>query len=325
VVVVVGAGLAGGLLALALARQGRSVTLVAAAAGSGTPPATALSYGGVLGRTGARQWRRLQASHGPLGWRRCGLRRYGGPWPWQALPMPFSRVDAPALLAALPSAWAAAGVRRLEATVEQLLPVGASDAPRWQLRLRTTSGAAQELTAQQVVLAAGAGSAALWPSLRPRLQISWAGVLTLPAAAGPNPWLTAVRRGQVVLPQRFQRTDLERRGQPGDWCVDAGLAPWGGGALLGQINWLPTAANAAPPSWLEERLRQGLAQLDPALGRLDAAFQQVPVAFSRQGSPWLGPVPDAAGLWACCGFSGPFGQLPAAVEQLAAIIDTTTP
>ncbi|MEB3265045.1 MAG: FAD-dependent oxidoreductase [Cyanobacteriota bacterium] len=313
--VVVGAGLAGGLLALALARQGQGVTLVAPAACDQLTP-TALSYGGVLGSGGRRQWQRLQASHGALGWSRCGLRRHGGRWPQQALTWPFSRVDAPSLQAALPGAWAAAGVRRLEARVLELGPTGGR--PGWRLRL---DAAPVTLDADQVVLAAGAASGALWPALNTRLRTSWAGVLTLADVQGPSPWLAQVRRGRLVLPHRFGRAGLERSGAAGDWCVDAGLAPWGRGAVLGQVSWLPAAPDQSPPAWLEQRLRQGLAELDPALGRMEAPFQLVPVSFCRDGQPWLGPVPGAAGLWACCGFSGPFGNLPAAVERLAAIID----
>lgn len=313
-VAVVGAGLAGGLLALALARLGRRVTLVAPAAATDGELATALSYGGVLGRRGARQWRRLEAAHGPLGWRRCGLRLHGGPWPLSQVAWPFSRVDTPTLMAALPAAWAAAGVRRLQARVTTLLTGEGPGRPRWRLGLAT--GVA-ELGAHQVVLAAGAASGGLWPALAERLRISWAGVLTLPRPLGPSPWLAEVARGRLVLPHRFRRGGLERDPQPGHWCVDAGLAPWGAGAVLGQISWLPAADGADPPTWLEHRLRQGLASLDPALGKVAAPFRQVPVAFCRDGQPWLGPVPGAAGLWACCGFSGPFGSLPGAVAQLA--------
>lgn len=72
-IAVIGAGLAGSLLCLALARRGASVLLLDPALGS-TPGlnATALSYGGVVGRGPARHWRRLERSHGPLGWRRGG-------------------------------------------------------------------------------------------------------------------------------------------------------------------------------------------------------------------------------------------------------------
>ena len=78
-VLLLGAGLAGGLLALALAHRGARVTLAgepAAALG-----ATAISYGGVpwwggdadpLGRlqvAAPAAWRALEARHGDLGWR----------------------------------------------------------------------------------------------------------------------------------------------------------------------------------------------------------------------------------------------------------------
>ncbi|MFM9110143.1 MAG: lycopene cyclase family protein, partial [Prochlorococcaceae cyanobacterium] len=121
-VAVVGAGLAGGLLALALRRHGLAVTLVAPAAAGDAALATALSYGGVPGRGGERMWRELERRHGPLGWHACGLKLHGGSPLLAGLVLPCGRVDARTLLAALPGAWARAGVVRLEATVEGLAP-----------------------------------------------------------------------------------------------------------------------------------------------------------------------------------------------------------
>ena len=115
-VVVVGAGLTGGLIALALARLGLTVIQVAppsqepdssvigacdtgtcangtSAAGisatgacaAGTS-ATALSYGSLsLGATG-RAWRNLERLHGPLGWTSCGLKLHDRGWLGRRLP-----------------------------------------------------------------------------------------------------------------------------------------------------------------------------------------------------------------------------------------------
>jgi len=84
-IVVVGAGLAGSLLALALARRGTSVALV----GSAHPSATVLSYGGLPG-SALRSWRRLERWHGPLGYADAGQCWRSDPW-WELdSPRPWS-------------------------------------------------------------------------------------------------------------------------------------------------------------------------------------------------------------------------------------------
>jgi glycine/D-amino acid oxidase-like deaminating enzyme len=134
-VVVVGAGLTGGLIALALARLGLTVIQVAppsqepdanvaGANATGTSAtgtsATALSYGSLsLGTTG-RAWRNLERLHGPLGWTSCGLKLHDRGWLGRRLTLPASRVDGPTLMAALPRALAAAGVQQRPAHVQGL-------------------------------------------------------------------------------------------------------------------------------------------------------------------------------------------------------------
>ncbi|MFO0136822.1 MAG: hypothetical protein ACK535_02185, partial [Cyanobacteriota bacterium] len=144
-VVVVGAGLTGGLIALALARLGLTVIQVAppsqepessatgasatGACATGTSAkgtsaagtsATALSYGSLsLGTTG-RAWRNLERLHGPLGWTSCGLKLHDRGWLGRRLTLPASRVDGPTLMAALPRALAAAGVQQQPALVQGL-------------------------------------------------------------------------------------------------------------------------------------------------------------------------------------------------------------
>jgi len=139
-VVVVGAGLTGGLIALALARLGLTVIQVAppsqepdssvtcasapGACDTGTcangTSATALSYGSLsLGATG-RAWRNLERLHGPLGWTSCGLKLHDRGWLGRRLTLPASRVDGPTLMAALPRALAAAGVQQRPALVQGL-------------------------------------------------------------------------------------------------------------------------------------------------------------------------------------------------------------
>lgn len=248
-VVVVGAGLTGGLIALALARLGLTVIQVAPpnqepeASATGTSAtgtsatgtsanstsATGLSYGSLsLGTTG-RAWRNLERLHGPLGWTACGLKLHDRGWLGRRLTLPASRVDGPTLMAALPRALAATGVQQRPALV-QGLEAGATGGWRLQLLDLPPPNQRQEpqgepplgvpllgvpplgasiLEARQVVLAAGAGCLDLWPPLARQLGISWAGVLALATNPGNNPWLGQVAKGRLVLNQQEQRLGLE--------------------------------------------------------------------------------------------------------------------
>jgi len=333
-VVVVGGGLASVLVALALIRRGLAVTLVAPADEPAACPgsATSLSYGAMLGFGARRHWRHLEACHGPMGFAPRGLvlHSWGG-WldqlPPAALallsaPLPVGQVDSARFAAALPGVLAAAGVNQLDARVLNLQPRPGGG---WILRLAGLDPSpSASLESSRVVLAAGAFCRSLWPALTPNLRHSWAGALIVTDLADGNPWLEQVRSGRVVQPRAWRRPALEARSAAltqEAWIVDAGLAPWGSGALLGQITLVPAGpAGLEPPdpAQMEQRLRQGLARLDPALARLDGDYRQVPVAFCADGRPLVGPVAAAPGLWSFAGFSGPFGTAPALAEQLAA-------
>ena len=338
-IVVVGAGLAGSLLALALARRGASVALV----GSAHPSATSLSYGGLPG-SAQRSWRRLERWHGPLGLRRSRLVLHSWPGPlrrlpaWmQALPtapLPFARVDAPTLAAALSGALERAGVLRWQGTVSRIEPrpgvgwwaIGGDGVP---IGLGSESGASRDSRGNpQLVLAAGAANRNLWPDLPDRLRYSWAGVIELDPSAldheqRQQPWLQPVLRGRIVQPLRLRRPPLEAGAgalSEERWIVDAGLAPSGDRILLGQITLV--GANADParppdPVAMEARLRAGLQELDPQLATLPGTYRQVPVSFCLGGSPLAGPVQNSQGLWVFSGFSGAFAVVPLLAEALA--------
>ena len=134
---VIGAGLAGWLVALALARRGAAVTLFGTVADS----ATAHSYGGLLGRAAARDWRELERRHGPLGWTPARLVLHGWPAPldrlppgWQGLAswaVSCSRLSIPTLMAALPAVAQRRGIAWRPETVVALQPEGSG----WLLRL----------------------------------------------------------------------------------------------------------------------------------------------------------------------------------------------
>lgn len=359
-VVVVGAGLTGGLIALALARLGLTVIQVAPpsqepeASATGTSAtgtsanstsATGLSYGSLsLGTTG-RAWRNLERLHGPLGWTACGLKLHDRGWLGRRLTLPASRVDGPTLMAALPRALAAAGVQQRPALV-QGLEAGATGGWRLQLSDLPPSNQRQEpqgepplgvlplgasiLEARQVVLAAGAGCLDLWPPLARQLGISWAGVLALATNPGNNPWLGQVAKGRLVLNQQEQRLGLEDQAgwlAEERWIVDASAAPWGPkGVLVGQISLvrpLEGTRQAPDPAKMEQRLRQGLQGWDPQLAALVGTYRQIPVAFGLQGRALVGPVPGAPGLWTFTGFRSPFSTAPLHAAQLAQSLAAT--
>jgi len=336
---VVGAGLAGSLLALALARRGQSVGLV----GSAHPSATVLSYGSLPG-SALRGWRQLERWHGPLGLRRSRLVLHGWPGPlrllpvWlQALPtapLPFARVDAPTLATSLPKALERAGVSRWQGTVFRIEPcpgggwwaIGGDGEP---IGVGNAGGAVGwPPGAPQLVLAAGAANRNLWSDLPDRLRFSWAGVIELDPEAldheqRHHPWLAQVLRGRIVQPLRLRRPPLEAGAASlvGErWIVDAGLAPSGNRILMGQITLVgphPDPGLPPDPATMEARLRAGLKDLNPLLASLPGTYRQVPVSFCLGGSPLSGPVDGAPGLWMFSGFSGAFAVVPSLAESLA--------
>ncbi|MCP9927672.1 FAD-dependent oxidoreductase [Cyanobium sp. CH-040] len=320
-VVVVGGGLAGALLALALRERGLATELIDADLAS----ATALSYGamapwaasfapmGRLIRGAPRRWRQLQRRHGPLGWHPAWFRPIGPGAPLGGmLPLPCSRVEAPLLVRRLPQVLRAAGVELTAARVRSLQP--ASDGTGgWRLELES----GERRRTPQLVLAAGAGCRALWPGLTQRLRVSWAGVLELEPGSGPAP-----AGGGLRLPARFGRLALEARApelEEEAWTVDPGLLPWDGGWLAGQISLVRPGLEPGPPpdaGLQERRLRDALAPLDRTLASRPGRFRQVPVTFCPGGLPLVGPL-QPEGLWLFSGFSGAFAQVPVLAPLLA--------
>jgi glycine/D-amino acid oxidase-like deaminating enzyme len=304
-VLIVGAGLAGSLLALALRELDQPVTLIDRP--DPGPTATTASYGVLPGfplgssplarqvASAADLWRALQSRYGDLGWS-----------PRQRLPVPLSQVDSSVLERQLPALLERLGVEQVSAEVQGLERCG----DRW--RLHCSAGAALE--ADQLVLAAGAGCRGIWPQLPAPLRCSWAGVLALPH------WPSSAGSPALHLPARFRRPQLERRApqlRAPEAVVDAGLVPRGEGALLGQISWIDGALECGPapdPGRSEALLR---AALPAQWAALQGRWLQMPVAFCSDGLPLVGPVPGAPGLFCFSGFSGAFAQVPLLAPLLA--------
>jgi glycine/D-amino acid oxidase-like deaminating enzyme len=321
-VAVVGGGLAGGLLALELAEQGLEVVVVDGEEtheGQGSC-ATQWSYGAISPFAG-HQWRRLQQHHGELGWRPRWFRPWGsGALLGGKLPLRCSRVDVNQFRKALPRVLERAGVEWWAAQVNRLETPARVTEP-WLLPIKASN---QTLAAWQVVLAAGAGSRALWPHLSERLRVSWAGVLELSAMEGSWPW---GKRGSMRLPAHFQRLRLEAEASSlmeETWVVDPGLVPWGEQWLAGQITLVRPGWEAGEPpdaQRQERRLREALVPWLPQIASWPGTFQQVPVSFTTDGNPLVGRVAESpTGLWIMAGLSGSFTTAPRMSKELARAI-----
>ncbi|MCX5949168.1 MAG: FAD-dependent oxidoreductase [Cyanobacteria bacterium] len=355
-VLVIGAGLAGCLAALALRDQGLAVTMVA-------PPQRAVasycSYGGIPGwavlpgRFGEamlrapESWRALEQRHGSLGWQPCALSLHwseaeaeaasplverlqaqvpGARLQSQRLILPFGRVDGLCLAQALPLALERCGIRRLQAAVASLEPLTPQG---WQLIL---AGGGQ-LQAPRVLLAAGPASTGLWPPLAqcrpPAVGMSWSGALALEAGACAPQDLPAGAAEGIVIPLLGQRQALEGRCsrlERPEWIVDAGLAPHGDGWWLGQITVVAPSGAACPapdPIWMEAELRRQLRAVWPRLADLPGRLVVVPVGFPGADGPLCGAVDGASGLWGWAGMPGSFALLPVLAPGLASAMAGT--
>jgi glycine/D-amino acid oxidase-like deaminating enzyme len=339
-VLLLGAGLAGGLLALALAERGARVTL------SGEPGAiqgaTAISYGGVpwwagaddpLGRlqtSAPTAWGALQSRHGDLGWRQAELWLHGFRPDGDGLALPH----APA------GTWLTASqVRQREPLLALEEPTGVLVLPYARIDpLALLRGLERRLPALGVtrcgplrgamalgqahrhhdhtVLCAGAhGTRLLEPlglPLPPGLDHSWAGVL--------HHRHSSLAAERIVMPLQPLRPGRECQEAGPASVLDVGLAPApGGGLLLGQSSWF--GRPLVPPSTLADRALL----LDAARGLLGSRaaeadgwrLEQRPVAFCRDGRPLVGPHGGGAGVSLFCGFAGPFALVPVLAPMLA--------
>lgn len=352
-----GAGLVGGLLAIALAEQGAEVVLSGAGPSSS---ATAISYGGVPWWAGAKtelgllqkqapeQWQRLEQRYGDLGLHKAELLLH-----WQAalgeaalqqalavIPQSLHRLSGAELQEYEPLlAGAALGgaVVLPYLRLDPLKLLRGLESCYGQLGIKRRGSLYGEPLVEAIagsdhtVVCAGAKTAELLEHMNlplpALLQLSWAGALQLPGHG--------LKGQRVVMPLQSRRREQEQiQWQAGPTALlDAGLAPapGGEGLLVGQTSWFECPINAAPTE--QQDRRELAAAFDLLLPSITEANQrnslwlQRPVSFSRDGLPLLGALkagafPQEKALSVCAGFSTAFALVPALMPFFAqALLD----
>lgn len=128
-----------------------------------------------------------------------------------------------------------------------------------------------------------------------------------------------LRLNTLVMPANLQRFQLETTStqvdelwdKPGNQLVspilDAGAVQFLDGSLrLGQISRVLTDTDALiNPEESEHWLRQSIGQILPSLANLPGNWHHCLVAFSSNGLPVIGAVPELAGVHIFSGFSNP--------------------
>jgi glycine/D-amino acid oxidase-like deaminating enzyme len=137
----------------------------------------------------------------------------------------------------------------------------------------------------------------------------------------------------LIMPAALTRADLEAESRDATmdarWSkpsqalappiLDVGCIQFRDGTIrIGQISRIHTALQ--PPFDVAAgtaKLRQGIANLVPALANVPGQWQSCPVAFSCDGLPLAGPVPALSGLAMFSGFSSPFALVPGLAVHFA--------
>jgi glycine/D-amino acid oxidase-like deaminating enzyme len=101
--------------------------------------------------------------------------------------------------------------------------------------------------------------------------------------------------------------------------LDTGCVQFPDGRLrIGQISRINTAlAPTLDAAAGEQRIREGIEPLVPALTSAPGQWHACRVAFSEDGLPLAGPVPGLQGGYVFSGFTSPFGLVPAMAEHFA--------
>ncbi|RZM75638.1 NAD(P)/FAD-dependent oxidoreductase [Leptolyngbya iicbica] len=101
--------------------------------------------------------------------------------------------------------------------------------------------------------------------------------------------------------------------------LDSGCVQFPDGRLrIGQISRINTALEPALDATRgEQRIRQGIEPLIPALEKVPGQWHACRVAFSEDGLPLAGAIPGLSGGYVFSGFTSPFGLVPAMAEHFA--------
>lgn len=140
-----------------------------------------------------------------------------------------------------------------------------------------------------------------------------------------------LRLNTLVMPANLQRFKLESASTKVDelWdkpdnqlaaqILDAGAIQFLDGSLrLGQISRVLTNPDAViNPEESENLLRQGISQILPVLGNLQGNWHHCLVAFSSNGLPVIGAIPELTNVHIFSGFSNPLVFVPPLAKRYA--------
>jgi glycine/D-amino acid oxidase-like deaminating enzyme len=138
----------------------------------------------------------------------------------------------------------------------------------------------------------------------------------------------------LIMPAALTRSGLEKQASSPEteplWeqptaqelmppILDVGLIQFQDGTCrIGQISRIQTTPTPAVDAAASEAsLRQGIEKLVPALKSVPGQWHGCPVAFSRDGLPLAGPIPQLEGLHMFSGFGSPFALVPALAAHFA--------
>lgn len=142
-----------------------------------------------------------------------------------------------------------------------------------------------------------------------------------------------LRLQSLIMPAELQRFAMESQAgqattndlwdEPGYEItapvLDSGVIQFQDGHLrIGQISRALTSLDAPiNASVSESQIRQAIKQMLPTLTSLPGQWHRCLVAFSRDGLPLVGSLPELTGLLLFTGFSSPFALLPPIAQRFA--------
>ncbi|MGF1523952.1 MAG: NAD(P)/FAD-dependent oxidoreductase [Leptolyngbyaceae cyanobacterium] len=236
-----------------------------------------------------------------------------------ALTVPHGHVNPMALVKAYNHGLQNAGGRVVIAPVTQLVRMGD--------RITGVLTPTQAYAAGNVAIAAGSYTRPMLATAGVKVPVYFthAEIIETPA-------LTTQFR-TLMMPANLSRSDLESQANQAEtdglWdkanheiaspILDTGFIQFLDGTVrIGQISRVDTSRTLTIDSNAsEQKLRQGIAPIIPALADVPGQWQACQVAFSRDNLPVVGPVPGLEGVCVFSGFTSPFALVPAVAVQFA--------